>query len=240
MRNIRCIVVDDEELARKLLENYISRMPDLQLVASCKDPLAAMQVLKEEEVDLIFLDIQMPELSGIDFIKSVQPDAQVVFTTAYSEYALEGYELNVIDYLLKPFGFDRFVKAVSKAAELIQLKEDSKAKAVGHQETSEFKKDYLLVKSEHKIHKIKYSDIHYIQGMREYVAYHLPDGRILSLASLKNLEKQLPSDQFIRIHKSYIVSKDKVKTLEGNLLHVSGEKLPIGAIYREAVLAGIF
>ena len=229
----RCLVVDDEELARALLENYIGRLPNLELVGQCKDPMEAIQVMQEEVVDLLFLDIQMPGLTGIEFLRTLQQKPVVIFTTAYPDYALEGYSLDVTDYLLKPFSFERFVQAVNKANEMIQLKS-------GTTSTTADTKDFILVKAEHRIHRIKYDDINFIQSMREYVAYYTPSGRILSLNSLKRLETELPADRFIRIHKSYIVSIDKVSTLEGNMVHIGKEKLPIGASYREVVLERIF
>ena len=228
MKKVNCLVVDDEELARTLLENYISRLPHLNLVEKCANPLDALNVLQEKEIDMIFLDIQMPEMTGIDFLKSLHQKPKVIFTTAYSEYAIEGYQLDVVDYLLKPFSFERFVQAVNKAVDLLNSKPSSP------------EKDYLLVKSEHKVHKIKFEDIRYIQSMREYVAYFLPTGKILALNSLKRLEEELPSDQFIRIHKSYIIPFQKVTTLEGNMVHIGDEKLPIGNLYKEEVLKRIF
>ena len=235
MNTLRCIVVDDEELARTLLENYISKIPSLELVALCKNPLEAMEVLHNEQVDLMFLDIQMPELTGLEFLKTLKTKPLVIFTTAYPDYAIEGYALDVVDYLLKPFALDRFIQAVNKALDWHQLKNNQSASS-----TNEIAKDFILVKSEHKIHKIKYEDILYIQSMREYVAYYTPEGRILSLNSLKKLETELPADQFIRIHKSYIIAIDKVKTLEGNLIHLGQEKLPVGALYKDQVIARVF
>jgi len=234
MQTLRCLVVDDEELARTLLENYISKLPNLELVSKCKNPLEAIAVLQEQKIDLIFLDIQMPELTGVEFLKTLNQKPLVIFTTAYSDYAIEGYSLDIVDYLLKPFGLNRFIQAVNKAQKRLSLSTPS------NNNISEKKQDYLLVKSEHKIHRVKLEDIFFIQSMREYVAYHTPEGRILSLNSLKKLEQELPANQFIRIHKSYIVAIDKIKTLEGNLVHIKKEKLPIGAMYKEAVLAKVF
>lgn len=228
MKKVNCLVVDDEELARTLLENYISRLPHLNLVEKCVNPMDALKALEENDIDLIFLDIQMPEMSGIDFLKSLHKKPKVIFITAYSDYAIEGYQLDVVDYLLKPFSFERFLQAVNKAVDLISST------------SNPLEKDYLLVKSEHKVHKIKYEDIHYIQSMREYVAYFLPKRKILALNSLKKLEEELPSDQFIRIHKSYIIPIQKVTTLEGNMVHIGNEKLPIGNLYKEEVLKRIF
>ena len=230
---MKTLVIDDEELARTLLENYIGRLPNLELVGKCKDPMEAIPLMQAQNIDLLFLDIQMPGLTGIEFLRSLKQKPLVIFTTAYPDYAIEGYSLDVIDYLLKPFSFERFVQAVNKASELMQLK-------TGANNASPENKDYILVKSEHKIHRIKYDDINFIQSMREYVAYYTPNGRILSLNSLKSLEVELPSDRFIRIHKSYIVAIDKVATLEGNRVHIGKEKLPIGASYREQLLDKVF
>ena len=235
MNALKCLIVDDEELARMLLENYISRLPNCEVVGKCKNPLDAIQILNNQPVDLIFLDIQMPEMSGTEFLKTLTHQPIVVFTTAYREYAIESYELDVVDYLLKPFSFERFVQAVNKARQLQQLKTVDQPLTRTTQE-----EQYLLVKSEHKIYRVLYSDIAYIQSMREYVAYYTPSGRIMSLGSLKGLEEKLPNDQFIRIHKSYIVATRKVTALEGNMVHVGKERLPIGASYREAVLAALF
>ncbi|MCB0522046.1 MAG: response regulator transcription factor [Lewinellaceae bacterium] len=241
MNLLRCLVVDDEELARTLLENYIGRLPHLELVGQCKDPLEAMQVLQTETVDLLFLDIQMPGLTGVEFLRTLKTKPIVIFTTAYPDYAIEGYSLDVTDYLLKPFSFERFVQSVNKATELLRLKNGAPpATRNTAAPTAQPVKDFILVKSEHKIHRIKYDDILYIESMREYVAYYTPNGRILSLGSLKGLEEELPSDRFLRTHKSYIVALDKIETLEGNLLHIGKQKLPIGASYRDVVLARIF
>ncbi len=229
MNPIRCAIVDDEELARALLENYAGRLPNLQLVGMCKDPLEALQLLQEQPVDLLFLDIQMPELTGIEFLRSLTQRPLVIFTTAYSQYALEGYELDVLDYLLKPIAFERFVQAVNKAAERLRLLSNEKGE-----------KDYILVKADHKVHRLRYDDILYVQSMLEYVAYYTPEGRILSLGSLKSLEEELPKSLFIRVHKSFIVAKKKVTTLEGNTVHIGKEKIPIGASFREEVMRELF
>ncbi len=229
---INCLVVDDEELARTLLENYIERLPFLNLIGQCKNPLEAMAVLHEKRVDLMFLDIQMPEITGVDFLKTLAQPPLTILTTAYSDFALEGYTLNVADYLLKPFSFDRFMQAVQKASDRIR------PTAAATETTS---KNHLLVKSEHRIHRLAFDDIRYIQSMQEYVAFYtVSSGRILSLGSLKSLEESLPTDQFVRIHKSFIVAASGVKTLEGNQITLDKERLPIGASYRDAVLKKLF
>ncbi len=240
MKELSCLIVDDEELARTLLENYVKRLPYLNLVGKCSNPIEALQLLQQQSVDLIFLDIQMPEMIGTDFLKSLSDKPMVVFTTAYAEYALEGYELNIIDYLLKPFPFERFLQAVNKASELSKLKYKAGTASILPSDDTVTENNYILVKSEHKVHRIPYDDIHYIQSMREYVAYYSSNGRILSLGSLKKLEVDLPQSQFLRVHKSYIISKAKASILEGNMVHIGKDKIPIGASYREEVLKLLF
>ena len=235
-----CLVVDDEELARTLLDNYIERLPYLNLVAKCKNPLEAMPFLQEVQIDILFLDIQMPELTGIEFLKTLSHKPQVILTTAYPDYALEGYTLSITDYLLKPFSFERFLQGVNKAIDLLLLQQKAQQTTPPEVSNRVPDKAFLLVKANHKIHKIRLSDILYIQSMREYVAIFTPEGRLLTLNSLKKLDKELPSDQFMRIHKSYMIAIDKVNTLEGNLVHIGKEKIPVGANYKEAVLKHIF
>ena len=239
MKELSCLIVDDEELARTLLGNYVKRLPYLNLVGKCSNPIEALQLLQQQSVDLIFLDIQMPEMIGTDFLKSLSHKPMVVFTTAYAEYALEGYELDVVDYLLKPFPFERFLKAVNRASDLAKLQCQQASNPILRKKEAN-NKDYILVRSEHKLHRISHDDILYIQSMREYVAFYTRNGRILSLGSLKKLEVDLPQDQFLRIHKSYIISKAKATILEGNMVHIGEEKIPIGASYREEVLKLLF
>lgn len=239
MKSILCLIVDDEELARALLQNYAGRLPLLEVAGVCKNPLEAMAVLGSHPVDLVFLDIQMPELTGIEFLKTLNKKPLVIFTTAYPQYALEGYELDVVDYLLKPFSFERFVQAVNKASD--RLKNHSGAlQPPAENPAPPPRKTHLTLKADHKIHRIPLEDILYIQSMREYISVHTPTGRVMSLGSLKSLEEELPGDQFLRIHKSYIVAVNKASTLEGNLLHVGKEKLPVGSNYKDGLLKALF
>lgn len=241
MNKINCLIIDDEEPARRLIENYIKRLPHLEIVEKCASPLKAMEVMQNNKVDLLFLDIQMPDLTGVEFLKTLSHRPLVIFTTAYKDYALEGYELDVVDYLLKPFRFERFVQAVNKASNLLRQSDSSipeKHPATGEEKKED--KNYVLVKSDFKVFRIFYSDILFIESMKEYVAYHTPKGRTLSLGSLKSLEDELPSDLFMRIHKSYIVNKTKVSALEGNMVHVDEKKLPIGSSYRKEVMEVMF
>jgi DNA-binding LytR/AlgR family response regulator len=173
----------------------------------------------------------MPGILGTEMVKSLQNKPMVIFTTAYKDYAVEGFELEAIDYLIKPFPFERFLKAINKAFAQFEAQEE---KAL------DLKPTYLTIKADHKLYKVQYSDIKYIEGMREYVSFHVPSGRITALMSLKNLEESLPSETFIRCHKSYIVNKNLVETLEGNSLTIQGKSIPIGQSYRERVLAEVF
>ncbi len=226
---VSCLVVDDEELARVLLAHYIEKMPSLQLIDTCSDALQAMSILHQRPVDLLFLDIQMPDLTGLDLLKALLHKPIVIFTTAYEQYAVEGYEMEAADYLLKPFSYERFTQAVARATAQIKLRnlQNPASKAA---ELSAAK-DYLLVKAEHRTHRIRFDDIRYIQGMREYVAFHLSEGRLLSLLSLKHLEEVLPADRFIRIHKSYIVAIRHIEIVEEEHLYVGGQRLPVGPNY---------
>lgn len=241
MKKIKCLVVDDEALARKLLQTYIERIPYLELVAACKNPVEASGFLQSATIDLMFLDIQMPQISGLDFLKTLAKRPLVIFTTAYEKYALEGYVLDVVDYLLKPFGFDRFFQAVNKASARLNIGiESAPISPNSFEMATEIEKDFLLVKSEHRIHRLKYKDILYIQSMQSYVSYYTEKERILSLNTMKKLEVELPSHQFIRIHKSYIIAIEKIEVLEGNQIVIGKVKLPIGASYREEVMKRIF
>jgi len=229
---IKCIVIDDEQLARKLLEEYIGKIPGLELVGQFKNPLDAITTLNQQDVHLIFLDIQMPDLTGLEFLKTTKVDADIIFTTAYSEYALEGYTLDITDYLLKPFPFDRFVQSINKVIKSISLKRNMK---VGLNDQS-----YITVNSEHKTYKIVLGDIDYIEGLKEYVSFYVNGKRIITLQSLKYLEDSLPSNKFLRVHKSYIIPVNKVEVLEGNQLKIKDKLIPIGRSYKNIVHAKVF
>lgn len=225
METIKCLVVDDEELARGLLQTYIAKLDFLELASSVENPLEAMKVLKEREVDLIFLDIQMPEIKGTDFAKMIPAETQVIFTTAYSEYALEGFELNALDYLLKPITFERFLQAVNK----LKIKTDK-----------EEVENSIVVKSGYDLHKLNYDNILFVESDSEYVIYHTPNGKIMSNQSLTALEKKLPSEIFMRVHRSYIVNKNKVNALKGKDLTIEKAIIPVSARYYDLVKKNIF
>lgn len=230
----RVIIVDDEPLALDVMETYIDKLPSLELVARCENAIQAFDVLSREEVDIMFLDIQMPQLTGIDFLKSLSNPPLVIFTTAYPNYAIEGYELNVIDYLLKPISFERFMKAVNKAMAQLELQNDSVATS-NDTETTE-KADFIFVKADKKLIKINYADILYIEGLKDYVIIKMPTSRVITLQTMKSLEAKLPSDIFKRIHRSYIVNLKKISAVIGNMVEVEKKHLPIGKNYREELL----
>ncbi len=225
---IRCLVVEDEQLPRELLESFIRKFPQLKLVGQFRQPLKALEFLQHTAVDLLFLDIQLPQLTGVGMLQLIKKPPMVIFTTAYSKYALQSYELNVVDYLLKPFTFSRFTSAVQKATELMELK-----RSVKNQPSASA---CITLHTNRKVFRLNLSDILYIQGLKEYVTFVTIDDRIVVLEALKDLEKRLPSDQFQRVHKSYIVAMDKVQTLEGKWLGIGHTQIPIGRTYRETVL----
>jgi DNA-binding LytR/AlgR family response regulator len=233
---INTIIVDDEPLALDVLETYIEKIPELHLVARCNNAFEANEALQQHDVDLIFLDIQMPQLTGIDFIKTLIDPPLVVFTTAYSNYAIEGFELNATDYLLKPISLERFMKASNKAVEQIELKRKENASDVQFGDAEEF----IFVKADKKYVKVKYSEVLYIEGLKDYVIIRTEKGRVITLQTMKSLEVKLPSKIFKRIHRSYIVNLNKVEAIIGNMVEViekgQAKHLPIGKNYRDELL----
>lgn len=227
------IIVDDEYLAQKLLQDYVSKMDALQLVATCSNAFEAMNALKNNQVDIMFLDIQMPDLTGLELVKSLEHKPSIIFTTAYSEYAVDAFNLSVVDYLLKPFDFPRFVQAVNKAIgdELPKTKGDD----LPH-DTISRSNDFITVKADYKLYKINYDDLLFIEGQHEYVTFHTTQRRITALFALKDLEEILPKDKFVRVHKSYIVSFKQIQDLDKSDVTVAGTKIPVGASYRDELL----
>jgi DNA-binding LytR/AlgR family response regulator len=235
---INAIIVDDEPLAQDVLETYIDKIPEITLVAKCDNALEANEMLKKEEIDLMFLDIQMPQLTGIDFLKTLARPPIVIFTTAYPNYALEGFELNALDYLLKPISLERFMKAVNKAIEQIELQR--KDVPSDEQPDASDNADFTFVKADKKLVKIHYKDIVYIEGLKDYVIIRMEDSRVITLQTMKSLESKLPQNQFKRIHRSYIVNIDRIDAVMGNMIEVSekgkAKHLPIGKNYRDDLL----
>ncbi len=236
MTSYKVLLVDDEYLALDLLENFINEIPDLELVDRVKLPINAINVLNTEEIDILFLDIQMPTLSGMNLLKTLTKKPVTIFTTAYSEHAAEAFDLDAVDYLLKPFSFERFLQAVNKAKEQI----DKKPKSNKIEKSISLQNTFITIKADGKLFKIFHKNIRFIEGLKEYVSIVTNDGRFITLMSLKELEQSLPQNKFIRCHKSYIVNSSKVKSVEGNLLHLGDDKIPISRDKKSNVLARIF
>ncbi len=226
---IKALIVDDEPLAQQVIEQYAQKLPNLVIAGKCNDAICAHQALQNTKVDLIFLDINMPKLSGISFLKNLKDAPLIIFTTAYSEYALEGFELDAIDYLKKPFSFERFCKAFFKAEEQVRLRNAFENEGALHGTEN----DFIFIKSNKKTYKVKFADIYYIEGLGDYIQVHLKDRKIIANLSMKKMEDVLPQNQFYRIHKSYIISLDKMELVEGNMVVLNHKKLPIGNSYRQ-------
>lgn len=237
---INVIIVDDEPLAQDVLETYIEKLPDLNLVKKCSNALEANDALKTSNIDLMFLDIQMPQLTGIDFLKTLTNPPIVIFTTAYPNYAIEGFELNALDYLLKPISLDRFMKAVNKATEQLELQNKLKEVPAENSKSAEEEKDFTFVKADKKLVKVNYRDIIYIEGLKDYVIIRQDADRVITLQTMKSLESKLPNDHFKRIHRSFIVNLDRINAIVGNMVEViekgKPKHLPIGKNYRDELL----
>lgn len=227
---IRCLVVDDEPLALDILEDYISKVPFLTLVKTTTSAIEGLSLVQSDAIDLVFLDVQMPELTGIQFLKIINGKCDVILTTAYSQYALDGYDLDVVDYLLKPIAFDRFYKAAQKVLQSHgsnghATPQEPVAAANNH--------DFIFVKTEHKIQKIYLDDILYIEGLKDYISIFTKTERIITLQNMKKMEESLPGKAFIRVHKSYIVAIGKIESIERSRIQIGEKIIPIGDTYRE-------
>lgn len=227
MKNIRCLIVDDEPLALDLIESYVKKTPFLELAGRCASAFEAMEQLNEQSVDLIFLDIQMPDLSGVEFSRTLKQGPRIIFTTAFEAYALEGYKVDALDYLLKPFNYEEFLRAANKAREWFQLKNG--------QQTQGEPSPFLYVKSEYKLIKIHLEDVLYFEGLKDYIKIHLTtqDKPILTLMSLKALEERLPNQKFMRIHRSFIVHLEKIETVERSRIIIGDFAVVVAEQYRE-------
>jgi DNA-binding LytR/AlgR family response regulator len=228
MINIKCIAIDDEPLALQQVASYIQKIPFLELSGQCSSAFKALDVLEKEQVDLMFVDINMPDLNGLEFVKSLSQKPLLIFTTAYSEYALEGFKVDALDYLLKPFSFAEFSKAASKARTQFELMQKGPEKL-------ESNDDYLFIKSEYKLVRINLNDIQYIEGMKEYVRIHLTGQKpVMTLLSMKLLEAKLPDQNFMRVHRSYIVNLDKITTVERlRIIFNDKVRIPVSENYKD-------
>ena len=239
--NLTCIIVEDEPLARQLLEQYVRKVPHLELLKAFSNPLEALDFLRNNEVDILFSDIQMPEITGITLLKILQKKPLIILTTAYSEYAIEGYELDVIAYLLKPITFEKFLKAVEKATQIKNEKKGANVIASDSVVTKGVAQpipndtlQFIFVKDGTKLVKIRLHDILYIEGLKDYVSIYTREKKIVTLQTLKSLETQLPDNQFIRIHNSYIVSLEGIDSIDKERVQIGKSFLPISDTYRKA------
>lgn len=227
--SIRCLAIDDEPLALKQIGSYIKKTPFLELVSLINSGFGALEYISSNQADLIFVDINMPDLNGMDFVKSLKEKPYIIFTTAYSEYAIEGFRVEAIDYLLKPIGYNEFLKAVNKVKSLMDLKaiQSGRAKSTP---------DHIFVKSEYKLMRIELSEIKYIESMHEYIRIHLDkDKPVMTLISLKSIEEQLPPGKFMRVHRSFIVNLEKIKVIERNrIVFDNSVYIPVGDQYKDA------
>jgi DNA-binding LytR/AlgR family response regulator len=220
---IKCAIVDDEPVSRELLLDYIHLSKSLELVGECKNAIEATELIRDEHVDLLFLDINMPEINGIQFYKSLDKPPFVIFTTAYPEFAVEGFELAAIDYLLKPFPYERFFKAVTRAIRIINQKPDNESK-------------YLLFKADRKLYKIDLSSIYHLEAMGDYVRVHYDSKSIMVLDRFQNIIERLPSNQFIRVHKSHAIAISAIELIEGNRVLIRNKVIPISQSYKQSFL----
>lgn len=224
---MNCIAVDDEPLALDIIENYVNKHPELKLIARCNNAAEASEILKTRKVDLMFLDIQMPEISGLSFVKTLENRPLFMFTTAYPDYAVEGFELDAIDYLLKPIAYDRFEKGVEKAIEYFKFKQNADVAE------TDLEPEHIFVKANQKLVKLAYNEIFYVEAFADYVKIFLADKKIVTLQTMKNMEKKLPTDFFSRVHRSFIVNRNHVESFSTTVCEVNGVKIPIGKNYKD-------
>jgi len=227
---LKTLVIDDEPLAHNVIRKYAEDIKSIEIKGFCKDALEAIEILENQAIDLIFLDINMPKLSGIEFLKTMKNPPLVILTTAYTEYAMEGYELNVLDYLVKPFSFARFLKAIQKAEQQFQLIQKS---------VTDEKAESVFIKSNKKTYQVRFGEIIYVEGLGDYIKIYTEKTHLVTNLSMKKMEELLPSNEFYRIHKSHIVNRTKIIAIEGNMVELSGIKLTIGSNYRSDFFARI-
>jgi len=230
MQKYKCLIVDDEKLAQELIESYVKKIPYLDLVACCSTAMEAMQFIAKNDIHILFLDIQMPDLTGVEFLRALKLQPATIFTTAYSEYAIESYELSVVDYLLKPIEFDRFFQAVNKAVNSLSNTKEELPISVIEKKESE---DYFFVKADNRIVRLEFNDILFVEAMQKYVQIYTVDNKIVSLLSLSKIEETLPNQRFVRIHRSFIINIEKIENIEGNMVRMGGHKIPISKGQRE-------
>ena len=226
---LKCIIVEDEVLAQDVLKSHLARLGSLELAGVYRNALEAKEALATREVDIMFLDIRLPGLTGLEFLSALKESPLVVLTTAYAEYALESYEFNVIDYLLKPISFERFSRAINKIL-------DNRLFSAASKEADPFSEDHIFIRSNSKFFRVNFSEIIYIEGSRDYLKVHTPDYSLITHQTMNDIEKLLPSRQFIRVHKSYIVALRQIRSIYGNSIELGKTTIPIGISYKDAVM----
>ena len=231
-KRINCLIVDDEPVAREIIENHLQNISHMHVLASCKNAIEAFKEISAQQVDLIFLDINMPEISGLVFAKSINKNIKVIFTTAYREYAIDGFDLQAVDYLLKPISFDRLLQAVNK-----YLGESTPAASDMSAELIDEKSDFIFVRSDRKMIKLNFSDLNYIESFSDYIKIHLDDKTIVTRETISSIEAKLPQKDFLRIHRSYIVSFAKIESFTNECIEVKNKTLPISRSYKSDVMA---
>jgi DNA-binding LytR/AlgR family response regulator len=232
----KCLIVDDEPLARELIRGHVEKLENFEIVAECSDAMKALQVLREKQIDLMFMDIQMPQITGIEFLKTLKHQPKVIITTAYREYALEGFELDVVDYLLKPITFERFLKSVNKYYQMIQ----DDVQVISNSSADKMQDDsFIYIKENKKVVKVYLSEIKYIEGLSEYVQIFTDKRKIITKTSMTQMEEKLTSEKFLRIHKSYIVSISKIEAFTANTIEIHGKELPIGRSFKNGVISAL-
>jgi two-component system, LytTR family, response regulator len=229
---INCIAIDDEPLALSKLEGFISRVPDLKLIRTFDNAIEAVVWLKENHADLIFLDIQMEQLTGIQFLEVTGSASRIIITSAYDQYAIKGFELNVTDYILKPFSFQRFLQAVSKVVDQVTRNQTSRNSSSGNE-------GFIFVKTEYRLERVDIDQILYIEGMKDYLRIICTDKKIMTLQSFSKIEESLPPARFCRVHKSFIVSIDKIRSIERNVIIIADQRIPVSNTYRESFFSRI-
>jgi len=230
-KTIHCIIVDDEPIAREILENHLNKIEAIKIIATCKNAVEAFNVINSNRIDVIFLDINMPEISGLSFAKSINKNIKIIFTTAYREYAVDGFDLKAVDYLLKPISFERLLQAVNKF-----LNENNSVYTESKNELTIEKSDFIFVRSDRKMIKINFADINYIESLGDYLKIHLPNKTIITRETISNMEVKLSKKEFIRIHRSFILSISKIESFTNEFVEVSKKAIPISRSYKKNVL----
>lgn len=230
-KTIHCIIVDDEPIAREILENHLNKIEAIKIIASCKNAMEAFNVINSNRIDVIFLDINMPEISGLSFAKSINKNIKIIFTTAYREYAVDGFDLKAVDYLLKPISFERLLQAVNKF-----LNENISVHAELKEELTSVKSDFIFVRSDRKMIKINFSDINYIESLGDYLKIHLQNKTIVTRETISNMEAKLSKNNFIRVHRSFILSIAKIESFTNEFVEVNKKAIPISRSYKKDVL----